>query len=74
MAKTPKTPTPGAAYYAGGSRYIKNGVPCRMAPWFGSLSESARAMIGRGSFHPNPNAADVQAQRHPQTTYLPTEK
>jgi hypothetical protein len=72
MAKA-KTHKSGAAYYAGGHRYIKNGIPCRMAPWFGTMSESARAMIGRGSFDPNPNAADVQAQRHPQTTYLPTE-
>jgi len=72
MAKA-KTPKPGAAYYAGGHRYTKNGIPCRMAPWFGCLSESARAMIGRGSFDPNPNSLEVQAQRHPQTTYLPPE-
>jgi hypothetical protein len=46
MAKA-KTHKSGAAYYAGGSRYIKNGIPCRMAPWFGTMSESARAVIGR---------------------------
>ena len=73
MAKTPKTPKLGAAYYAGGSRYIKNGVPCRMAPWFGSLSENARAMIGKGS-DAKANSPVWQAQRHPQTTYLPPEK
>ena len=71
MAKTLK---PGAAYYVGGYRFVKNGEPIRVASWVKDLSPNARAMMGKGSFDPQPNSPEVQAQRHPQTTYLPPEK
>jgi hypothetical protein len=68
-----KTLKPGAAYYVGGYRFVKNGEPIRVAAWVKDLSPNARAMMGKGS-DAKPNSLEVQAQRHPQTTYLPPEK
>lgn len=69
MART-KTPKPGAAYYEGGYRFVRDGIPCRMAAWVKDLSPNARNLLLRHSKEPRIDPA-MTAMRYPQTTYLP---
>lgn len=74
-------------YYAGGIRFVRDGVPCRMASWVNDLTPLSRDSLIRGSkigYRPDNHdyagggiaaskrAIECQA-RHPQTTYLPLE-
>lgn len=86
---TRKTPKPGAAYYDGGHRFVRDGIPCRMAPWVADLTALSRDSLLRGtskgrndrfeftdvypSSLPPDKRASLASVRHPQTTYLPPE-
>ncbi len=65
-----KTNKPGAGYYAGGHRFTRNGIPCRMAPWVAGLTDNGRKLLLRGSNNHKPCKA-TQAFRFPQATYHP---
>lgn len=64
-------------YYAGGIRFLRDGVPCKVAPWVKELTDRSRAEFMRGSFGnlgTSTKAREVAAlARHPQTTYIPRE-
>lgn len=74
-------------YYAGGIRFVRDGVPCRMASWVNDLTPLSRDSLIRGSgVGYGPDGCDyaggsitapkraIECQiRHPQTTYLPLE-
>ena len=72
-------------YYSGGIRFVRDGVPCRMASWVNDLTEISRADMLRptdmrrtGYSPPVGGASGAQreagrALRHPETTYLPLE-
>lgn len=65
-----KSSKSGSSYYAGGVRFVRDGIPCRMAPWVAELTDNGRKLLLRGSDNPKPCEA-TQTFRFPQTKYLP---
>lgn len=62
-------PKPGASYYEGGYRLVRDGIPCRVAAWVADLTPHGRSLLLRGSKNP-PVSKAAQAMRHAETLYL----
>lgn len=59
-------------YYAGGLRFVRDGVPCKMAAWVKDLTPVGRAGLLRGTDAcgmSGPAREAAAMQRYPQTTY-----
>ena len=64
------------SYYANATRFIRDGIPCKVAPWVKDLSDRSRSefLRGHGTDAIGTSAKTRQLStliRHPETTYLP---
>jgi len=63
------------SYYANAARFIRDGIPCKVAPWVKDLSDRSRSEFMRGhgdAIGTSAKTRELSAMvRHPKTTYLP---
>lgn len=50
-------------YYSGAVRIVKDGVPCRVAPWFKNLTSDGKKMIGTNRIYSAPYGKYISFKR-----------